>query len=231
MSARTARVVPLGALLVVLVVHGAPASIALAQPAPVADRLSEAPVDIDAAWRESGFRLSLGFGYERLASIASPQRTRDVLVDIEPAVRLGAHWSTSILLRYGIASGDYEGIRWSVTPTATWHPSDRTWLSVGAGYGGLLLEASGFTADYELECDGDGVASTLRTGIAWPVGELFAHGPALHADFQLTRCALDEFADAVSPSTDGTLAGESERRSLHWRRHFAAGLVWVATWR
>lgn len=227
MSARTALV----ALLACLAAHRALPSRALAQDSAPADRLSEAPVDLEAAWRESGFRLSLGFGYEHFAEATSPQRTRDVVIAIEPAVRLRGAWSTSILLRYGIASGDYEGIRWTVTPTATWHPSDRTWLSVGAGYGGLLLDASGFTSDYELECDGDGIGAIGRAGFAWQVGELFAHGPAVHADFQLTRCALDDFSDAVTPSSDVTLEGESERQTLQWRRHFSAGLVWMLTWR
>lgn len=192
---------------------GAPALALASEPV---ERESEWEQSALEAWEEPGFRLQLRTGFDSLtASGGEAPDAGGISIEVEPGVRLNRAFSLSVTLRYTVLSGGVDGLRWSTTADATWHPGLGFFLAAGLGYGGILGE--GFLRD----CDGSGVAVLGRTGWLIAAGEIFATGPVLQIDHQWTRCdslfGIDE--------EDGS----SGRRST-WK-HRTLHLAWSFAWR
>jgi hypothetical protein len=197
------------------------------------ERLSQAPVDVDAAWLEPGFRMQLRFAYERLQGNDAPApATPAFALSIEPAYRLNERFSLGLGLRYSVLLGTWSGLRWNTTADVVWHPVDGGSLGVGAGYGGLQGERVEYDVDYDEQgsyvvndddetsrlrtCDGNGAIVLVRAGYVFALGDLFATGPVLQMDLQRTRCRGDDF-------------GGDSRTEVWWQPGWQ--LSWAFTWR
>ncbi len=189
-------------------------------------------MDADSAWSQPGFRVQLRFGFERVEAMSSeaPEMSA-VAINVEPGIRLSRLWSVAAGLRYSILLGSWDGLRWSTTADATLHPTSVSYITVGAGYGGLVAQKAkpyvdqrGFAfqpdepagASRLTRCSGDGGVGVLRAGFSMPIGELFATGPSLQADLQATRCS--------DPRSRLGLADE-------WWWHRSIHFAWALAWR
>jgi hypothetical protein len=196
-------------------------------------RTSEELIDKYAAWRQPGFRLALSFGYEKnLANHPTPASS-----SIVPSLHLGWRFSErfelSGTLRYSVMIGGFlEGLRFSGTLEAVWHVSEGLSLTGGLGYAVLVgsrsydyPEQPGVEEPLIEDCNGDGVAGLLRVSYLFRVGHLFATGPALQLDTQLTWCTDQYQAPGAYDPSEGP-------ETIHrWWGHTSTGLAWVFAWR
>src|SRR6478752_1761716 len=131
---------PIVALLALL--SGPPVAPA-AEAADPAVRASEAPQDLEAGWREDGFRLRMALGPEYLKAVAPAPEGTALHFSLEPAVQIAPTWSVAaqllytverpLLDRYGL-----NGLRWSVTAGPAWHPWPQVLLGALVGVAGTL---------------------------------------------------------------------------------------------
>jgi hypothetical protein len=181
------------------------------------------------AWGETGFCLQLHLGGEAVRDSDEHFAATGLVLAIEPGYRFGHHWSAAFALRYSVLTGHAEGLRWSGVAHLTWHPLGATAVTVGLGYAGAMVNQAYTwtpptgTAAGEASiasCEGSGGMSVVRLGYLFAVGELFATGPSVEANLQLTRCHGD-VVRVLGPST-----------SVHywsWYRGFELG--WAFGWR
>ncbi len=195
-------------------------------------RVSQAPIDLEQAWEEVGFRMQLRFSYERLQAVLPAPTTPAFAVGIEPSYRLRERLSLGLGLRYSVLLGNWTGLRWNATTDATWHPAPGLSLGGGVGVGGIIgtrvaynvvhardgsFETSeGPEASRLQECSGHGLLALGRAGYLIVIGELFATGPVVQLDLQRTRCR------------GKVLAGDA-RSEVWWQPSWQ--LSWAFTWR
>lgn len=198
------------------------------------ERESQYEMPAGEAWGLSGFRVQIRLGYESLAQDdgIGPD-AGGLTLGVEPGVRLSEHFSLSATLRYSRLTGSFDGMRWSSTADATWHPfGGGLFLAGGIGYAGLLGNRR-WDEPLPHRCDGHGFVALARTGWLFPLGELFSTGPVVQLDEQWTRCAgaprqviLDEPApDGPDEYETGFVDGER----YSWRHrtlHFAWSFAW-----
>ncbi len=191
------------------------------------------------SWNEMGFRLQLGYGPGRLFGADDLPSSTVHAMSVRGGVRLNLDWSLYAHLRYEIADGETDGLRYVGTIEPTYHITDGFTLSLGLGIGGLIvdtLEPAEMTAGRPGpprtrvdttpaldSCTGTGVVATARLEYNIVLGSLFSMGPAAWSDVQYTAC-VDEI-DGVDPET----GGPSQVRQ-YWRHH-SASLGWMFSWR
>lgn len=189
-------------------------------------------------WRETGFRLGLGYAADAVFGGGGTPGGLHHSAVLRLGVRLDPGWSLLGTLRYGARFGLNGGMRYSGTVEPTLHVFDATTISVGAGIGGLVIPATGaLTPSPELvasltlpgtkpllgACSGAGVTGLVRLEHLFLTSQSFAHGPALQADVQWTPCT--QRLGRTDPDT-----GESiELRQLWWS--YGVSLGWLAWWR
>ncbi len=201
-------------------------------------RVSESQESSGKAWTERGFRLQLRFGWERLNEVQLGPPLQAATFAVEPSYRLSRWFSLGVGLRYSVMEqSQWSGVRWSTTVDASVHPVGGVFLSIGAGYAGMLMQKSvpasyyviteqerlsppaGF--DRIVRCNGDGVIGLARVGYIVPLGESFATGPVFQADLQGTRCK----GDYVDPRITAWA------QAVEWWWHETLQLSWSLAWR
>ena len=215
----------------------------LAAPLPAAaaeptTRVSETASSPRTEWAETGFRLQLRFGWEQMRERAPAPPLGAIAVAIEPGWRLSHWFSLDAGLRYSVVnSAPWRGVRWSTTLDGTVHLWNGAFLTLGGGYGGMLMVKQvspsyyvvttqeqanpppGF--DAIVRCNGDGAVGLVRLGFLVPVAAGFSTGPVLQGDVQATRC--------VGAYVDPRLAAWS--RAVEWWWYSTIQLAWSLAWR
>jgi hypothetical protein len=190
----------------------------------VHDRVSEASLDVDAAWEEPGFRLRMHAGAEVLRQITLAPEGTALHFGLEPALQLNGAWSASMQLLYTMERplGKYglDGLRWSVTVGPAWHPA--AGLSLG-----LLLGVAGHLSNWRSpvggyvpvagNCDALGPLAFLRLTYLLRVTDYLATGPLL--DGGLSRVACSPLGE-----------GPTQQQVPPWT-HYDLGLAWALVWR
>jgi hypothetical protein len=157
------------------------------------------------------------------------------------------YWGLNAAIRFQGLHDLFTGMRWAVTIEPTLHLGAHAAVGLGLGYAGLFgnkpqktaalattaapdpgridLDQTGpMTRDPLGACEGDGMIAVLRGSYLFIVGDLFATGPMLHLDTQLTHC--------VDPNAASSYAGvASVAVPEAWWWHVGIGLSWVAAWR
>ncbi len=192
------------------------------------------------AWASSGFRVGLGYAFEGIDGGGDVPGGAMHAALVRLGVRLDEDWSLMGTLRYGVLPGTPPMLRFSGTLEPTLHLTDALTVSLGMGLGGIVHPDTGartpepddpliasltLPTDSPLlgACSGTGVIVVARAEYTFLVGELFATGPAVHADLQWTGCV--ETLTRVDPDS-----GEPIELRQFWR-HVSAGLAWVFWWR
>jgi len=201
--------------------RGGPLLLALLAPLPAAgdeepsERESEYEMPASEAWALPGFRVQLRFGRDSLVGGDGAPDASGWSFTVEPGIRLSASFSLSATLRYAALVEGFEGVRYTTSGDATWHPFDGFFLAAGIGYAGLVGNAA-LTG----RCDGDGVVLLARTGWLIAAGELFATGPVIQLDQQWTGCGTEAW------DWEEEEAIESSRTWSHRSLHFSWSLAW-----
>jgi hypothetical protein len=219
-------------------------------PAPVSAKDDEGPPrfslptesDRD-AWQRSGFRLSLGIVYGRLAGLEGAPSGRLLGATVRLGLRLDAAWSVLASFQYAGASaaGGLSGLRFAGTIDPTWHATRHFALALGLGFGGIVEGPTGrpdvdplpdaIQTSYTFptpspplpSCSGVGVAALLRAEWTFVLGPRTATGLGLEAVGQWTGCVAD--TGRVEPDT-----GQAIVRRQYWPHVGAVG-TWGFTWR
>ena len=212
------------------------AIVAWASPAladePVA-RVSEELLTAGEAWEEPGFRIQLQVGTEDLKAAGALPAGSGLSLTAEPGFRLSRWWSISADLTYTIVGGGMQGLRWSGTFGPTFHPWSGLFLTAGAGYGGLMVNA--YQDFFTSSCTGAGFAIGAKAGWLFPVGSLFATGPVVGTQTQWVRCSnISETGGGdPMPETEGGDWGPWELGPAApkvWR-HQTFHIGWSLAWR
>ncbi|HET6345070.1 MAG TPA: hypothetical protein VFH51_09060 [Myxococcota bacterium] len=190
----------------------------------VHDRVSEAPLDVDAAWQEAGFRLRMHAGAEVLRQVTSAPEGTALHFGLEPALQLDSAWSASVQLLYTMERpvGKYglDGLRWSVTVGPAWHPVAGLSLGLLVGVAGHLSNwhsPNGGYVPVAGNCDAVGPLAFLRLTYVLRVTDYFATGPVL--DGGLSRVACSPLGE-----------GPTQQQVPPWN-HYDLGLAWALVWR
>jgi hypothetical protein len=154
------------------------------------------------AWRNPGLRVQLGYGYGIVRGVGPAFSFRSQTALLRPSVRLDRYWALGIGLLYGTGPN---GLRWGGTLEPTFYPWRDLAVTVGAGYGGLLvsdpnassgtLQGTPVTVSRDLvagerltSCEGAALTALARVEYLFVVGPLFATGPFAQANGQWTHC-------------------------------------------
>lgn len=200
-------------------------------------RLSLPTRDDVAAWAMPGLRVQLGIGRGALHGFGPALSFNSTTFTLRPSLRLDDHWGLGLAMLYGTGPG---GLRWSATLEPTFFPWRQLAISVGLGYGGLLVTDAGastgglqgptvavsrnLTGDERLQsCTGSALSSVLRVEYLFVVGPLFSSGPFAEASAQWTHCQ----ASFGRPDTD---TGRIVVLTQPWRQG-AWNLGWWLAWR
>jgi len=197
------------------------------------ERTGEILLTPSESWAEPGFRVQLKVGTERLSPLDDEPSGGGLSLTAEPGVRLSRYWSLSAALRYTVLNGSSTGLRWSTTADVSFHPVGGLFLSVGAGYAGLMMQSNEWFGSFA-SCTGSGAAVLGRIGYLIPLGELFATGPVIQTDAQWVRCGQSDvesipaipepgFEEVPFPSPSRTPASRTWR---HRSLHFSWSLAW-----
>jgi hypothetical protein len=189
------------------------------------------------AWRNPGLRVQLGVGYGLVEGTGPAFSFRSQSVLLRPSVRLDRYWALGVGMLYGRGPN---GLRWSVTAEPTFYPWRDLAVSVGLGFGGLLVSdpnapsgtlqgatvtvSRDATATERLQsCDGSALTSVARVEYLFAVGPLFATGPFAQANAQWTRCS----------ATFGGIDQETGRpiTVTQWWQQQGATFGWWFAWR
>jgi hypothetical protein len=189
------------------------------------------------AWRGPGLRVQLGLGYGLVEGSGPAFSFRSPSVMLRPSVRLDRYWALGVGMLYGTAPN---GLRWSVTAEPTFYPWRDLAVSVGLGFGGLLvsnpnapsggLQGAAVTvsrntagAEQLQSCDGSALTSVARVEYLFVVGPLFATGPFAQANAQWTQCT----------ATFGVTDQETGQpiRVTQWWQQQGATFGWWFAWR
>jgi hypothetical protein len=192
--------------------------------------------DVD-AWATPGLRVQLGFGRGAVHGFGPALSFTSTTFTLRPSVRIDRHWGLALAMLYGTGPG---GLRWSATLEPTFFPWRQLAISVGIGYGGLLVSDPGaptgglqgaavavsrdLTADERLQsCTGSALSSVLRLEYLFIVGPLFASGPFAEASAQWTHCE----------ATFGRTDAETGRPVVltQWWPQGGVNLGWWLAWR
>lgn len=103
------------------------------------------------AWKSTGFRLQLGYGYGQTLGFAPAPRFTGHSILLRPSVRLDKYWSLAGTFQYTIASGGITGLRWSATFEPVFHPVGGLAIAFGVGYGGMAGDRPYDAANEPLE--------------------------------------------------------------------------------
>lgn len=157
--------------------------------------------DVD-AWRAPGLRVQLGYAYGMVHGYGPAFSFTSKSFLLRPSVRLDDQWAVAVALLYGIGPN---GLRWSATAEPTFFLWRQLAVSVGIGYGGLLVSNAAastgglqgpnepvsrdLTGSERLNsCTGSALSTMGRTEYLFVVGPLFSSGPFVEASSQWTRC-------------------------------------------
>lgn len=205
---------------------------------PIEAKTSLAIVSDEEAWRESGFRVGLGYGYDSVIGLGgAPDGPHHALM-VRLGARLDDDWSLFLGLRYGARLGERPGLRYSGTVEPTLHLNGLE-LTAGLGIAGFVIAQTGLeaysagniVASYTVPddraqlsaCSGAGVLGILRLEYPVPINDLLAIGPVLQVDAQWTRCT--QTLGRSDPDT-----GEGIELHQYWG-HYNIGLGWMTWWR
>lgn len=198
--------------------------------------------DID-AWREPGFRVTLGWIQGRQKGMGPAPDLAPLGAALRPWLRVSPHWSLGATFSWQAATGSFEGLKWGATLEPTWHPWRGLALSLGVGYGGLLgMRASAWddspgngpvepsqpvsrtVPDDEVldKCSSGGWLALARVEYQFVVGPLFSTGPFGQVDVQRTGC---EMAMADDVETGKPIVWKQ------WWTHRGVNFGWWVTWR
>jgi len=197
---------------------------------PVA-RVSEELQTAGEAWEEPGFRIQLQVGTEELQAAGALPAGSGLSLTAEPGFRLSRWWSISGDLTYTIVGGGMKGLRWSGTFGPTFHPWSGLFLTVGAGYAGLMVDA--YQDFFASSCTGAGFALGAKAGWLFPVGSLFATGPVIGTQTQWVRCSNGTDVGGggdPNPETDGGDQDLGPASPTVWR-HRTFHIGWSLAWR
>jgi hypothetical protein len=189
------------------------------------------------SWTRPGLRVDLAVGYGVLLPSGPSPRVGAVSFQFRPRLRIDDLWSIAATFGYGLARGDYDGVRYSALIEPVFHPLPSLGVSLGVGYAGFSVfgdfgaqggageVASRTVGDGErlASCAGGGWMSQARVEYLAVVGPLFSTGPYLTADGQWTGC--EESAGQKSLET-----GEAIVRRQWWL-HLGGSLGWWLSWR
>jgi len=195
------------------------------------------------AWLRSGFRLSLGAVYGRLAGLEGAPSGRLLGATVRLGLRLDAAWSVLASFQYAGASspGGLSGLRFAGTIDPTWHATRHLALALGLGFGGIVEGRTGrpdvdplpdtIETSYTFpgaspplpSCSGVGVAALARAEWTFVLGPRTATNLGLEAVGQWTGCVAD--TGRVEPDT-----GQAIVRRQYWPHVGAVG-TWSFTWR
>ncbi len=201
-------------------------------------RVSDGEESSGKAWTDPGFRLQLRFGWERMTEVQLAPPLQAYTFAIEPSYRLSRWFSLGLGLRYSVTEqSEWTGVRWSTTVDASLHPFGGAFLSLGAGYAGMLVQKALPASYYVItqaerlspppgynrivRCNGDGAIGLARIGYIVPIADSFATGPALQADLQVTRCR----GDYVDPRAAAWAS------AVEWWWSETVQLTWSLAWR
>jgi hypothetical protein len=195
------------------------------------------------AWLRSGFRLSLGLVYGRLAGLEGAPSGRLLGATVRLGLRLDAAWSVLASFQYASASaqGGLSGLRFAGTVDPTWHATRHLALALGLGFGGFVEGRTGrpdvepyrdtVETSYTFpsaspplpSCSGVGVAALARAEWTFVLGPRTATNLGLEVVGQWTGCIDD--TGRVEPDT-----GHEIVRRQYWPHVGAVG-AWSFTWR
>ncbi|WP_373047709.1 hypothetical protein [Vulgatibacter sp.] len=196
------------------------------------ERESEWEMPAGEAWSQEGFRVQIRVGRDLVSGLDGAPNSSGIAIAVEPGIRLSEDFSLSATLRYSVlADTGFEGLRWTTTADATWHPWGGFFLAAGVGYAGLIGNRGGFDESLQRRCDGSGAVLLARTGWLFALGELFSMGPVVQLDEQWTRCPAEDWAIADEVPAGEEVPGIEEREgeAFTWRHrtlHFAWSFAW-----
>lgn len=176
------------------------------------DRISEWEPSATEAWAEKGFRIQLRFGTDSVSNVDgrapgwfTPEYS-PFSFTAEPGIRLSCWFSVSASLRYSLAMS---GIRWSNTADLSFHLFHGLYVAAGVGYGGVMGRP----------CEGGGGLVTIgRAAWLFPLGQVFATGPAVQWEWQdRLRCGGPRSEKDRSPRYDFGFRSSSLGWTLAWR--------------
>lgn len=188
--------------------------------------------DVD-AWASPGLRVALGYGYGSIQGRGAAFSFDSHSFALRPSVRLDAHWGAGLTMMYSTGPN---GLRWSVTAEPTFYPWRQLALSIGVGFGGLMV--TDFTIDNSPsvggddvgrdlaqseqlgECHGSAFSSLARAEYQFVAGSLFSSGPFVQGLAQVTRCLLKWSGDGSSSTVYSqwwTMTGYTFGWWLSWR--------------
>jgi hypothetical protein len=192
--------------------------------------------DVD-AWHAPGLHMQLGYAYGLVHGFGPAFSWRSQTFLLRPSVRLDEHWALGVTLLYGTGP---TGVRWSATAEPTFFPWRQLALSVGAGYGGLLVGNSaastgGLQGPTEVvsreltgserlnSCSGSALSTLARAEYLFVAGQLFSSGPFVGVSSQWTHCE----------QTFGRVDVETGRAIVlsQWWHEGAVDLGWWFAWR
>ena len=205
-------------------------------------RVSLPTVEELEAWKGSGLRVEVGYGFGVWRSGES--RIRDLhshALVVRPRFRLDPHWSLAFELEYAVARGTMSGFAWSTTIAPVFHLGRFFSFAAGVGVTGLSVAdrlydwlpdngaGGAFSSDVDRsvetrECSGVGLGAQARADLSLVVGPLFATGPFVAARARWTDCRAVR-SSIINPET----GHEIVQRQSWSHLGFAAG--WTATWR
>jgi hypothetical protein len=192
--------------------------------------------DVD-AWHAPGLRVQLGYAYGLVQGYGPAFSFRSHSFLLRPSVRIDERWAAGVALLFGTGPN---GVRWSATAEPTFFPWRQLAVSVGVGYGGLLVSDSSvstgglrgpnepvsrdLTGDERLNsCTGSALSTMARAEYLFVAGPLFSSGPFVEASSQWTRCQAS-FGRA-DPET-----GQAIVLSQWWHQS-AVDFGWWFAWR
>ncbi len=193
------------------------------------------------AWSHPGLRIALGYSHGQLWGNGPSLKLSMDAFTLRALARLDKHWSVGLDFQYALAQGTgVTGLRFGSTVLAILHPWRQLGIGVGVGYGGLILvppngpastpgtgqEVSTTTFGPEVklgECSGGAWVGQARIEYPFVIGPLFASGPFVEADAQLTRC--QQVLGRVDRETGNPIYGQQ------WWRNLGGSLGWWLSWR
>lgn len=174
------------------------------------DRISEWEPSATEAWGEQGFRIQLRFGLDSISSVdgrapsSLSTESSPFSFSAEPGIRLSRWFSVSASLRYSLSTA---GIRWTNTADLSLHLFHGLYVAGGLGYGGMMGAG----------CEGAGGLVTVgRAGWLFPLGQVFATGPAVQWEWQ-SRLSCGGRRRDGSPRYDFGFRASSLAWTLAWR--------------
>jgi hypothetical protein len=189
------------------------------------------------AWATPGLRVQLGFAYGAVHGFGPALSFNGPTFTLRPSLRIDRRWGLALALLYGTGPG---GLRWSATLEPTFFPWRQLGISVGLGYGGLVVSlpedpnatfrgaavavSRDLSGDERLQsCTGSALSSVVRVEYLFVVGPLFASGPFAQASAQWTHCE----------ATFGRTDAETGRPVVltQWWPQGALDLGWWLAWR